>query len=223
MNAVSRSLSVSTGVFHQKLNYSPPPLDDLFLSYRGSITTDVESELPEQQSRAEAAQQPSQDEEANIEQNVTQTAIIAPLLKLGDSADGLSQEEVQAMNEQIERDLDPDLQVSARELWEDMRSLSRKVLRFASAVLRSSQEDSTTPVGATTTSTRAPLNTTAAPSFAPGEFSDSTTLQTRNKKLPDPITLEDADGVLWELPYDQVRSWKVCSRKFMNLSNPAEY
>jgi hypothetical protein len=223
MAAVSRSLSGSTSVFHPKLDYNPPPLDILLLSNGGSVTTDAESESSEQQPRAEAAQQSSQDEGATIEQDATQTALIASPLKLGDSVDGLSQEEVQAMNEQIERELDPDLRVSARELWEDMRSLSRKVLRFASAVLRSSQGDSTTITGATTTATRAPSNTTAAPYFVRSEVSNSATLQARNKPVADPITFEDADGVLWELPYDQVRSWNVSSRKFMNLGKPADY
>jgi hypothetical protein len=201
MAAVSRSLNGSTGVFHPRLDYNPPPLDILFISNSGSVTPDIDSESSEQQPLSETVQQSSQDEGANSEQNATQTALIASPLKSGDSVDGLSLEEVQAMNELIERDLDPDLQVSARELWEDMRSLSRKVLRLASAVLRSSQGDSTTLTGVTTTPTRAPSITTAAPSLTESGVSSSATLQAKEEPAADPITFEDADGIKWEFPY----------------------
>lgn len=93
------------------------------------VVTEVEDEFAKPQS--------SQENEVMLEgYTAAQTSLVASPLT---SKNGLSPEEVQNINEQIEHDLDPDSEASAREVWEDMRTVSRKVLRVASKVLRLSR------------------------------------------------------------------------------------
>lgn len=87
------------------------------------IIMEEENEPIDQRQLVNAAQRPSQSNEVEASQTITRRALVSLSLTPGNSANELSQEEVQSMNEQIEHDLDPDSQVSAQELWEDIRSV----------------------------------------------------------------------------------------------------
>jgi uncharacterized protein YuzE len=51
----------------------------------------------------------------------------------------LTSEEIQAIDEEIERNLDPDSKVTAFEIWENMRYVSRKVVRLVQEALEINQ------------------------------------------------------------------------------------
>ena len=53
---------------------------------------------------------------------------------------GLSEQEVENMERQIDRDLDPDNGVSALQVHEDVRFIARKVVRLAEEMLHSGEE-----------------------------------------------------------------------------------
>ncbi|KAJ3459149.1 hypothetical protein MRS44_015222 [Fusarium solani] len=71
------------------------------------------------------------------EDNVVLVRLSATSTEFGE---GLSDQEVQAIDMQIERDLSSESPESAQDLWLDMGSMQRKVLRLASQALRSQQE-----------------------------------------------------------------------------------
>jgi hypothetical protein len=71
------------------------------------------------------------------EDNVALVRLSATSTEFGE---GLSDQEVQAIDIQIERDLSSESPESAQDLWLDMGSMQRKVLRLASQALRSQQE-----------------------------------------------------------------------------------
>jgi hypothetical protein len=92
-----------------------------------------------------------------------------------------------------------------------MRAVSRRVLRVASEVLRSSQEDTATPAAAATTSTIAPEHTTGAPPLPDSEVPSSARLQLEGGSVNNSITFEDSLGKKFEIPFDEVRTWDASS------------
>jgi hypothetical protein len=68
---------------------------------------------------------------------------LAIISKENRSTDTLSDNDLRKIDEQAEQDLDPDSGATAREVWEDTRAVSRKVLRLAARVLTSSRESAT--------------------------------------------------------------------------------
>lgn len=184
MAGVSRSLNGSTGFFPPRMGYNQPSSSSTLIPNGEPVIAEVENGLTDQQSLADEIEHSSHSNGVAAVQSTTQMAIVASPLTLGDSANELSQEEVQNMNEQIEQDLDPDSQVSARELWEDIRSISRKVLRLASKVMRSTHEDTASPTPIATDSVT-----------VSSEALSSTTLNIE-EPVKNAIIIEDAPGTL---------------------------
>lgn len=75
--------------------------------------------------------------ESNSDDNVALVRNSATSTEFGE---GLSDQEVQAIDMQIERDLSSESPESAQDLWLDMGSMQRKVLRLASQELQFQQE-----------------------------------------------------------------------------------
>jgi hypothetical protein len=178
------------------LGYNQPSQGNMLMPNGVPIIMEEENEPIDQRQLVNAAQRPSQSNEVEASQAIPRRALVSLSLTPGDSANELSQEEVQSMNEQIEHDLDPDSQVSAQELWEDIRSVSRKVLRLASEVLRSAHEENpSSPPAATSSVSRA---------------SNSAASQRRSKpkdeQLKNYLVLEDPTGAKWQIPLAAITS-----------------
>jgi uncharacterized protein YuzE len=60
--------------------------------------------------------------------------------RLTEQEGALTSEEIQAIDEEIERNLDPDSKVTAFEIWENMRYVSRKVVRLVQEALEINQK-----------------------------------------------------------------------------------
>lgn len=170
MTAVNRSLNDSRSVFRPRLGFNKPSLESMLMSNAEPEITRPETESIEQQPVIDAVGQSSNDYQAATEQNTLVQIDRAASLITNEPMDELSQAELQNIDEQIEQDLDPDSQVSAHEVLEDMRVVSRKVLRFAEGVLRSSREDTTIPVPASSFPTENWARNGRVPPPPPTEF-----------------------------------------------------
>jgi hypothetical protein len=119
MAAISHSLNRSGSSIYLGISYNQPSPNNMLSSSTGEpVVTEEGDESNDQQSAVGAGQQSSQESRAASELNVTaQTAlIVSPLMTSSDPTDGLSQEEVQNMDKQIEQDLGPDSEASAQEV-----------------------------------------------------------------------------------------------------------
>jgi hypothetical protein len=142
-----------------------------------------------------------------------------PALPALETSTALDDEEAQ-----VERELEDEFEESAHDLWEDMRVVSRKVLRHASNVLRSSQEETAQTTSRPQDQTRSeteniptatspppdnlipPSTSTAASSATPRSAGPVATLGTAHN-----ITFINADGQSYALPLDEIFNWEVRS------------
>lgn len=148
-----------------------------------------------------------------------QSTSLEPALPALETSTALDDEEAQ-----VERELEDEFEESAHDLWEDMRVVSRKVLRHASNVLRSSQEETAHTTSRPQDQTRSetetiptatspppdtlipPSTSTAASSATPRSAGPVATLGTAHN-----ITFINADGQSYALPFDEIFNWEVCS------------
>lgn len=85
------------------------------------------------------------DQEITLDRNAPQTNL-AVASKENHPIDMMSDGDLREIDEQAEQDLDPDSGATAREVWEDTRAVSRKVLRLAARALNSSRERAANPL-----------------------------------------------------------------------------
>lgn len=154
----------------------------------------------------------------SVEAQGQSTSFVPALLALETPAT-LDDEEAQ-----VERELEEEFEDSAHDLWEDMRVVSRKVLRYASDVLRSSQEETAQTTSRPQDHSRSesgPIRTTPSPPpEIPIPYSTSTAASSATPRSAVPvaalgpahnITFINADGQPYALPFDEIFNWEVRS------------
>jgi hypothetical protein len=147
------------------------------------------------------------------------------------AAERLDEEEIQQLDEKVDQDLSSPSYESHQELLEDMRSVSRKVLRRATGVLQTSQRElelenerlagsmPDEPIHALPTETPASMPAvTGVPTREEEAKPHKRDLSPEGADVPDNIiTLENADGESYDLPYLEVRTWEVSELKPQTL------
>ena len=161
---------------------------------------------------------PLSDSESQVSESEpsTTTAFIVYQQAGEEYEDGFTVAEMQQLDRQIEDDLDPDEGMFAMEVWQDMNSVARKVLRHAEQVLRSSQEETATAeqvlrsghgAAGTVEPDLEPVNAISSAAHQmtsqPENHSPSTDQQGSS------ILYENSVGDKYELPYEAVREWEV--------------
>jgi hypothetical protein len=118
------------------------------------------------------------------------------------SGAGLSEEEVRDVEHQIDNDLESNSSAYAMELWEDIRALARRTLRYAEKTLRSSRQNRSS------TDVSVPK---AAPASALSNQSNkpSTPPLDQSAAVGD-IYLLDSDEVEYCIPKDCIQTVEVC-------------
>lgn len=145
--------------------------------------------------------------------------------------EGLSPEDIASIDGEIEKELDPDAQMTAGEIWEDMRVVSRKVLRLADDILRSSQdgslpiparedqrEESRVPTpepssqGAAHMSDdrgNAPFTSSSIEAPTASTISIPQIRETSEIKSNELVLLYDSWSNSYHYPYEECRTWEV--------------
>ena len=142
-----------------------------------------------------------------------------------DSDDGLTDEETRSLDAQVEHDLDPDSQATAVEVREDIRVVSRKVVRLARDVLRSSKNGSQS-TGATSAAGQPKTEPLARPRAgsvnpaSPQKDKDVGSGSPGEEEVAQPasIYLLDVFYRNFEFPFELCRTWEVREDGFQSLS-----
>lgn len=158
---------------------------------------------------------------------ITQTALVLSTLPSDHAMEGYNDEDLRNLDASVDRDLMSTSTETFQDLWDDMRSTSRKVMRLATGVLNSIQEnaktevpnaqsakfDAPTPVPGTETQSSTPVKNTT------GAASVSAPVQDQVMHFEEIIYFVDPDGETYDLPFLEVRDWKVCLPSLIEYCN----